>query len=129
MLQNFKFIDNGYSIGVLFIELSKAFDILNKYLFFEELDGYGFSLKSTTFTQIKESKKSMSIINSVHRRIFIVVCHRVQYVAQSSLIFSLMTFSASWLFAICVTTLMIILYILMADISIKFKNIWKKFLK
>ena len=54
----------------------------------------------------------MTIINSVRGRlhnVFIVVCHRAQYLAHSSLIFSLMTFSASWLLAIRATTLMIIL--------------------
>ena len=68
----------------------------------------------------------MSIVNSVRGRIFIVVCHGVQYLVHSSLIFSLMTLSASCLLAICVTTLMIILYTLIAETSTKFKNIWKK---
>ena len=54
----------------------------------------------------------MSILNSVRGRIFIVVCHRFQYLAHCSLIFSLMTFSASWLLGICATTLMILRYIL-----------------
>ena len=69
----------------------------------------------------------MSIINSVCGRIFIVVCHRVLYLAHSSSIFSLMTFSASWLLVKCVTTLTMILYILIAETSTKFKKNLKKY--
>ena len=39
-------------------------------------------------------------------RISIVVCYRVQYLAHSSPILSLMIFLSFWLLAICVTTLM-----------------------
>ena len=64
----------------------------------------------------------MSIINSVHGRKFIVVCHRVEYLVLSSVIFSLMK---NDLLTTCeiVNRLMIILYILIAEVSTKFKNI------
>ena len=61
MLQTFEFLDNGKSIGILFIDLSKAFDILNYYLFFAKLNGYGFSLKSTTFTQSYLNKRMQKV--------------------------------------------------------------------
>ena len=91
------FLDNGYTTGVLFMGLSKAFDVLNHFLLLARLDAYEFSLKSTSFIQseIKGYKKSMSIINSVGGKIFIMVCQRAQYLANSSSIFSLMIFSAS----------------------------------
>ena len=106
-----------------FMNFSKAFDVLNHFLLLAKLDTYKFSLKSTTFIQNylnKRMQRSISIINLVRRRMFIVVCHRVQYLAHCSAIFSLMIFSAACLLAICVTTLIIILYILMAKISTKF---------
>ena len=61
MLQNFKFLDNGYSIGVLFIDLSKGFDILNHSLFLAKLDGYGSSLKSKTFIQSYLNKRMQKV--------------------------------------------------------------------
>ena len=44
-------LDNGYNIGVLFMDRSKAFAVLNYSLLLAKLDAYGFSLKSTTFIQ------------------------------------------------------------------------------
>ena len=108
------------------MDLSNAFDVLNHSLLLAKLDAHGFSLKSTTFIQsylMKGCKKLMSITNSVHGKIFTVVCHRVLYLAHSSSIFSLMTFSVSGLLVKYVTTLTIILYILIAETSNKFKNI------
>ena len=64
----------------------------------------------------------MSVRNLVRGRIFIVVCHSVLYFAHSSSIFSLTAFSASWLLVKCVTALTIVLYILIAETSSKFKN-------
>ena len=48
-----------------------------------------------------------------------VVCHKAQYLALSSLIFPLMTFSAYLLLVIVVAALILILYMLIAEISIK----------
>ena len=122
-------LENGYDIGVLFMDLSKPFDVLNRFLLHANLDVYGFSLKSMTFIQSFLNKRMQKVnVNNkfsswedIYR-----VGHRVQYLAHSS---SFMTFSASRILAICVTTLMITLYILRAEISTKFKNIRKKILK
>ena len=67
--------------------------------------------------------QSMSIINSVRGCIYIVGLHRAQYLAHSSSIFSSTTFSFSWLFEICVTKLMTMLYMRITEIFTKFKNI------
>ena len=125
-------LENGYDIGVLFMDLSKPFDVLNRFLLHANLDAYGFSLKSMTFIQSFLNKRMQKVnVNNkfsswedIYR-----VGHRVQYLAHSSWLFSYMTFSASRILAICVITLMIILYILRAEISTKFKNIRKKILK
>lgn len=50
-------LDNGYHIEVIFMDLSKAFDILNHPLLLPKLDKYGFSLKSTNFIQSWRNKK------------------------------------------------------------------------
>ena len=52
MLEKWKhLLDNGYNIGVLFMDLSKGFDIQDHSLLSAELAKYGFSLKSATFIQ------------------------------------------------------------------------------
>ena len=63
MLEKWKhLLDNGYNIGVLFMDLSKAFDVLNHSLLLAKLDVYGFSLKSTTFIQ-SYLNKTMQKVN------------------------------------------------------------------
>ena len=54
-------LDNGYNIGVLFMDLSKAFDVLNHSLLLAKLDAYGFSLKSTTFIQSYLNKRMQKV--------------------------------------------------------------------
>ena len=45
MLEQWKqLLDNGYNVGILFMNLSKAFDVYS--LVLAKLDAYGFSLKS-----------------------------------------------------------------------------------
>ena len=62
MLENRKlFLDNGYNIGVLFMDLSKAFNVLNYSLLLAKLDAYGFSLKSTTFSQSYLNKRMQKV--------------------------------------------------------------------
>ena len=52
MLEKWKhLLDNGCNIGVVSMDLSKAIDVLNHFLLLANLDAYGFSLKSTSFTQ------------------------------------------------------------------------------
>ena len=52
MLEKWKhLLDNGYNIGVLFMNLLKGFDIQDYFLHFAKLGKYGFSLKSTTFIE------------------------------------------------------------------------------
>ena len=126
MLEKWKhLLDNGYHIGVL-MELSKAFDILNHFLLLTKLDASEFPLKSTTFIQNYLNKRMHKVIvnNKFSAwRIFIGACHRAQFLAHS---FSLMIFSSFWLLAICVITLMIKLYLLIAEISTNFRNTWIK---
>ena len=90
-----------------------------------KLDSYEFSLKSTTFIQSYLNKRMQKAnvnnkFNASENIYSGVLQGSILELLESSLIFSLITFSASWL---------IILYILRAEISIKFKNIWKKILK
>ena len=54
-------LDNGYNIGVLFMDLSKAFDVLNHSLLLAKLDAYGFSLKSTAFIQSYLNKRMQKV--------------------------------------------------------------------
>ena len=62
MLEKWKhLLDNGYNIGVLFMDLSKAFDVLNHSLLLAKLDAYGFSLKSTTFIQSYLNKRMQKV--------------------------------------------------------------------
>ena len=62
MLEKWKhLLDNGYNIGVLFMDLSKAFDVLNHSLLLAKLDAYGFSLKSTAFIQSYLNKRMQKV--------------------------------------------------------------------
>ena len=54
-------LDHGYNTGVLFMTLSKAFDVLNHSLFLSKLDAYGFSLKSATFIQCYLNKRMQKV--------------------------------------------------------------------
>ena len=58
MLEKWKhLLHNAYNIGVLFINLSKAFDVLNHSLLLAKLDAHEFSLESTTFIQSYLNKR------------------------------------------------------------------------
>ena len=62
MLEKWKhLLDNGYNIGVLFMDLSKAFDVLNHSLFLAKLDAYGFSPKPTTFIESYLNKRMQKV--------------------------------------------------------------------
>ena len=62
MLEKWKhLLDNGYNIGVLFIDLSKAFDVLNHSLVLAKLHAYGFFLKFTTFIQSYLNKRMQKV--------------------------------------------------------------------
>ena len=65
MLEKWKhLLDNGYNTGVLFMGLSKAFDVLNHSLLLAKLDAYGFSLKSTTVIQSHLNKRTQYNVNN-----------------------------------------------------------------
>ena len=65
MIEKWKhFLDNGYTIGVLFMGLSKAFDVLNHFLLLARLDAYEFSLKSTSFIQSKNERIQKVNVNN-----------------------------------------------------------------
>ena len=50
MLENFKkTLDKGNSVSVIFVDLSKAFDILNLDLLIAKLESSGFSAKSLSY--------------------------------------------------------------------------------
>ena len=62
MLEKCKYLlDNGYNIGVLFMDQSKAFDVLNHSFLLAKLDAYGFSLKSTNFIQSYLNKRMQKV--------------------------------------------------------------------
>ena len=44
-------LDNGKSVGAVFMDLSKAFDTLNHDLFIAKLEAYGFSENSFNYIQ------------------------------------------------------------------------------
>ena len=58
MLEKWKhLLDNEYHIGVLFMELSRIFNVLNYFLLLPKLDAYGFPLNCATFIQSYFNKK------------------------------------------------------------------------
>ena len=62
MLEKWKYLlDNGGNISVLFVNLSKAFDVLTHFLPLGKLDAHGFSLKSATFIQSYLNKKIQKV--------------------------------------------------------------------
>ena len=62
MLEKWKqLLDNEYYTGLLFMNLSKAFDVLNNSLLLAKLDAYRFSLKSTTFMQSYLNKRMQKV--------------------------------------------------------------------
>ena len=54
-------LDNEYNIRVLFMDLSKAFEILNHSLLFAKLDTYRLSQKYTTFIQSYLNKRMQKV--------------------------------------------------------------------
>ena len=64
MLEKWKhLLDNGYNIGVLFMDLSKASEVLNHCLLLAKfwIFAYGFSLKSMAFIQSYLNKRMQSV--------------------------------------------------------------------
>ena len=55
-------LDNVYNIGVFFMDLLKAFNVLNHSLLLAKSDAYGFSLKSTIFIQRYLNKSMQKVI-------------------------------------------------------------------
>ena len=120
MLEKWKhLLDNTYNFGVLYMDLSEAFDILNHSLFLAQLNTYGFSLKSTTFIQQKVNVNNKF---STWEKIY-------SGVPQGSILGPVLCdFFINDIFSLLTTCeivnrLMIILYILIAEVSTKFKNI------
>ena len=67
MLERWKhLLDNGYHNGVLFMDLSKAFDVLDQSLLLAKLDVYGFYLKSMAFIKSYLNKKMLKV--NVHNK-------------------------------------------------------------
>ena len=66
MLENLKhLLDDGYRIAAVFMDLSKAFDVLNRS---SKLDAYEFSRKSTAFIQSYLNKRIQKVnINKFSR--------------------------------------------------------------
>ena len=52
MVENWKKqLDNGEKVGVIFMDLSKAFDTINHNLLLAKLKGYGFSNQALSLLQ------------------------------------------------------------------------------
>ena len=103
--------------------LLKAFEVLNHALLFAKLNGYGFSLKSTTFIQryLNRSMQKVTVNDA-----FTAWEDIYSGMLQGSILVPLLSnnfINIILLISLCVTTLMIILYIITTDISTKFKNI------
>ena len=53
MIENWKKqLDNGEKVGVIFMDLSKAFDTINHSLRLEKLNAYGFSNQALSFYKV-----------------------------------------------------------------------------
>ena len=62
MLENLKhLLDDGYRIRAVFMDLSKAFDVLNRSSLLAKLDAYEFSRKSTAFIQSYLNKRIQKV--------------------------------------------------------------------
>ena len=54
-------LDNGYKIGLFFMEIPKAFGILHYFLLLAKLNPHGFSLISTIFIQSMLNKRMQKV--------------------------------------------------------------------
>ena len=83
ILETIKFpLDNWDDTVTVFMNLSKPFQALNRSQLLSTLDMNGFSLSCTTFIQSLLNERiinSLSIVIWFCWRIFIVGCHRAQY--------------------------------------------------